>query len=66
MLLKSYLATVPDNSDVPPHALALQWLGKLYESLKRFSEAAEEYRQSLILDSHNKDVEDGLKRVQRK
>jgi len=66
MLLKSYLATVPDNSDVPSHALALQWLGKLYESLTRFSEAAEEYRHSLILDPHNKDAEDGLKRVQRK
>lgn len=66
MQLKSYLSTVPDNSDVPPHALAREWLGKLYESLKRYSEAAEEYKKSLTLDSHNKNVEDAYKRVQRK
>jgi tetratricopeptide (TPR) repeat protein len=66
MLLKSYLATVPDNSDLPPHAAAQEWLGKLYESLGRVSEAAEEYRLSLTLDPHNKAVEEELKRVQRK
>lgn len=66
MLLKSYVATVPDNSDLPPHAAAVEWLGKLYESLGRSSEAAEEYRESLTLDPHNKAVEEELKRVQRK
>ena len=66
MLLKSYVATVPDNSDLPPHAVAVEWLGKLYESLGRFSEAAEEYRESLTLDPHNKGVEEELKRVQKK
>jgi tetratricopeptide (TPR) repeat protein len=66
MLLKSYMATVPDNSDLPPHAAAREWLGKLYESRGRFSEAAEQYRLSLSLDPHNKGVEEDLKRVQRK
>lgn len=66
MDLKSYLSTVPDNSDVPPHALAREWLGKLYESLKRYSESAEEYKKSLLLDPHNKDVEEAYKRVQKK
>ena len=66
MLLKSYLATVPDNSDLPSHSATREWLGKLYESLGRFSEAAEEYRLSLSLDPHNREVEEGLKRVQRK
>lgn len=66
MLLKSYIATVPDNSDLPPHAAAREWLGKLYESLRRFSEAAKEYQLSLSLDPHNKEVQDELKRVQRK
>jgi len=66
MLLKSYIATVPDNSDLPSHAAAREWLGKLYESLKRFSEAEEEYRLSLSLDPHNKEVEEDLKRVRRK
>ncbi len=64
-LLKSYLATVPNHSDLPPHSAAREWLGKLYESQGRFSEAAEEYRASLDLDPHNKAVEEALKRVQR-
>ena len=65
-LLKSYLATVPDNSDLPPHSSALEWLGKLYEAQGRFSEAAGEYRASLTLDPHNKAVEEALKRVGKK
>jgi len=66
LLLKSYLATVPNSSDLPPHASAREWLGKLYEGQGRFSEAAEAYRLSLSLDPHNKSVEDGLKRVEKK
>jgi tetratricopeptide (TPR) repeat protein len=66
MLLKSYLATVPDNSDLPPHASAREWLGKLYESQGRFSEATEQYRLSLSLDPHNKEVEEALKRVEKR
>jgi tetratricopeptide (TPR) repeat protein len=66
MLLKSYVATVPENSDLPPHATALEWLGKLYESLGRLSEAAEQYKLSLSLDPHNKEVEEELRKLQRK
>jgi tetratricopeptide (TPR) repeat protein len=66
MLLKSYMATVPDNSDLPPHAAAYEWLGKLHESLGRNSEATEDYRQSLSLDPHNKTVEEELKHAQKK
>jgi tetratricopeptide (TPR) repeat protein len=66
MLLKSYVNTVPDNSELPSHAIALEWLGKLYESMGRFSEATEEYRKSLTLDPHNKGVEEELKKVQKK
>ena len=66
ILLKSYLATVPENSDLPPHSVAREWLGKLYEAQGRFSEAAEEYRRSLALDPHNKAVEEELKRVEKK
>jgi tetratricopeptide (TPR) repeat protein len=66
MLLKSYVATVPENSDLPPHATALEWLGKLYESLGRISEAAEQYKLSLSLDPHDKEVEEELKKLQRK
>jgi tetratricopeptide (TPR) repeat protein len=66
MLLKSYISTVPDNSDLPPHAAAREWLGKLYESLGRNSEATQQYRLSLSLDPHNKEVEEELKRAERK
>jgi tetratricopeptide (TPR) repeat protein len=65
-LLKSYIATVPDNSDLPSHSSALEWLGKLYEAQGRFSEAAQEYRDSLALDPHNKAVEEAWKRIQKK
>jgi tetratricopeptide (TPR) repeat protein len=65
-MLKSYLATVPDNSALPAHSSALEWLGKLYEAQGRLSGAAEEYRASLALDPHNKAVEDDLKRVEKK
>ncbi len=66
MLLKSYIATVPNNSDLPPHASAREWLGKLYESQGHFSEAAQAYRISLNGDPHNKAVEEALKRVEKK
>jgi tetratricopeptide (TPR) repeat protein len=66
ILLKSYLATVPENSDLPPHSVAREWLGKLYEARGRFSEAAEEYRRSLALDPHNKAVQEELKRIEKK
>ena len=65
-LLKSYLSTVPENSDLPSHSSAWEWLGKLYESEGRFSEAAEGYRRSLSLDPHNKVVEEELKRVEKR
>jgi tetratricopeptide (TPR) repeat protein len=65
-LLKSYIATVPDNSDLPPHAAAYEWLGKLYESTGRSSEATEQFRQSLTLDPHNKAVAEELKHAQKK
>jgi len=65
-MLKSYIATVPDNSDLPSHSFALEWLGKLHESQGKFSEAAEDYRASLELDPHNKSVEDAWKRMKEK
>jgi tetratricopeptide (TPR) repeat protein len=66
LLLKAYLNTVPIHSDLPPHAIAREWLGKLLESQGKFAEAADEYRKSLVLDPHNKGVEEALKRVERK
>lgn len=66
MLLKSYLATVPDNADLPSHSATLEWLGKLYEAQGRFSQASSQYRASLTLDPHNKSAEEALKRLEKK
>ena len=65
-MLRSYLAKVPDNSELPAHSTAHEWLGKLYESQAKFSEAAEEYRASLASDPRDRAVQDALKRVERK
>ena len=65
-LLTLYVANVPENSDFPAHSSAYEWLGKLDESLGRFSQAKEEYRSSLSLDPHNKPVEEALRRVEKK
>ena len=65
-MLKSYIATVPDNSDLPAHSQALEWLGKLHESQGKFSEAAENYRAALALDPHNKSLEESWKRMKEK
>ena len=65
-LLRAYLGKVPDNSELPTHATAHEWLGKLYESQAKFSEGAEEYRASLASDPHDRAVQDALKRVEKK
>jgi cytochrome c-type biogenesis protein CcmH/NrfG len=65
-LLRSYIATVPDNADLPPHSLAREWQGKLYESQGRFSEATAAYKAALALDPHNKELEEALKRVEKR
>jgi tetratricopeptide (TPR) repeat protein len=66
-LLKSFLATVPANTNLPPsHSSAHEWLGKLYESQGRFSEAASEYRAALSLDPDDKPAEEALKRLKQR
>ena len=63
LTLKSYLSTVPEDSELPPHSAAREWLGRLYDSQGRFSEAAEQYRLALSLDPHNKELEEELKKA---
>jgi len=65
-LLLKYLETVAPNSEVPSHASAHEWLGVLFESESRFSQAAEQYRAALELDQHDKAARDALKRVEKK
>jgi tetratricopeptide (TPR) repeat protein len=48
--LKAYLASMPERSDLPSHAQAREWLGRLYERVGKRIEAAEQYRAALQLD----------------
>jgi tetratricopeptide (TPR) repeat protein len=64
--LRNYVATVPDNSEVPAHASAYEWLGKLFESEGKSDSAAEQYQTALTLDPQNKAVREALKRLQKK
>jgi tetratricopeptide (TPR) repeat protein len=64
--LRTYLNTVPDNSELPAHSSAYQWLGKAYENEKKLDLAAEQYQAALSLDPQNKALREALKRVQKK
>jgi tetratricopeptide (TPR) repeat protein len=63
--LKSYLASTPDRSDWPSHAAAREWLGRLYESQGKRSEAAEQYRAALQLDPSNKEAKSRLENLEK-
>jgi len=64
--LRAYIATVPDNSEVPARASACEWLGKLYENQQKPELAAEQYQTALTLDPHNKALREALKKLRKK
>jgi len=64
--LRTYIDTVPDNSEVLSHASACEWLGKLYENETKPELAVEQYKAALNLDPQNKALREALKRVQKK
>ena len=64
--LRTYLDTVPDNSEVPTHASAYEWLGRLYENERKPDLAVEQYKAALTLDPQNKAVREALKRLRKK
>jgi tetratricopeptide (TPR) repeat protein len=63
--LKSYLASTPDRSDWPSHAAAREWLGRLYESQGKRSEAGEQYRAALQLDPGDKEAKSRLENLEK-
>jgi tetratricopeptide (TPR) repeat protein len=65
-LLRRYLDTVPNNSELPPRASAREWLGRLYEQEDKLDNAAEQYQAGLAVDPGNKALREGLRRVQKK
>jgi tetratricopeptide (TPR) repeat protein len=64
--LRAYIATVPDNSELPSHSSAYEYLGKLYEHRQQPDLAVEQYKAALALDPQNKASHDALKRLQEK
>jgi tetratricopeptide (TPR) repeat protein len=64
--LRSYIDSVPDNSELPSHSSAYQYLGKLYENQGRSGLAVEQYKTALALDPQNKSARESLKRLGRK
>ena len=64
--LRTYIDTVPDNSELPAHSSAYEWLGELYEDEGRRDLAAEQYKAGLTLDPQNKTLKGALKRLQKK
>ena len=62
--LHAYIDDVPENSEIPSHSSAREWLGKLYENEKRVDLAAQEYQAALALDPKNKALREALKRLQ--
>jgi len=63
--LKAYLASTPDRSDWPSHAAAREWLGRLYESQGKRSEAGEQYRAALQLDPGSKEAKSRLENLEK-
>lgn len=64
--LRAYIDTVPDNSELPAHSSAYEWLGKLYENEEKTDLAAEQFRAGLALDPQNKALREALKKLQKR
>jgi tetratricopeptide (TPR) repeat protein len=64
--LRTYIDTVPDNSELPARSSAYEWLGKLYENERHPDLAAEDYKAGLALDPQNKTLKEALKKLQKK
>jgi tetratricopeptide (TPR) repeat protein len=62
-LLRTYLGTVPQRSDLPAHTSAQEWLGRLYEREGKCNAAVEHYRKALDLDPHNKAARESLRHL---
>jgi len=63
--LKSYLASTPERSDWPSHALARVWLGKLCEAQGKRGEAAEQYRAALQMNPRQKEARARLEKLEK-
>ena len=63
--LRDYMAAVPDSADVPTHAEANAWLGRLYENQGKLDQAIAAYQAALALDPRDKNIREAIKRLQK-
>jgi tetratricopeptide (TPR) repeat protein len=63
--LRTYLASVPDNSEFPSHSSAYEYLGRLYQNEGRSDLAVEQYKAALALDPENKSERATLKKLEK-
>ena len=64
-LLHNYLETAANRSDLPSHADAHTWLGRLNERRGDVRAAADEYQAALVLDPDSKNAREALQRLKR-
>lgn len=64
--LHTYIDSVPDNSELPSHSSAYEYLGKLYEIEGRSDLAVQQYKAALAMDPENKSAREMLKKLSRK
>jgi tetratricopeptide (TPR) repeat protein len=62
--LRTYIGSVPENSELPSHSSAYEYLGKLCENQGRSALAVEQYKAALALDPHNRAVHEALKKLE--
>jgi tetratricopeptide (TPR) repeat protein len=61
--LHTYIGNVPDNSELPSHSSAYEYLGKLYEMEGRSDLAVQQYKAALAMDPENKSAREMLKKL---
>lgn len=63
--LETYLTTVPPRSDLPSHADAHDWLGRLYERQGKCAAARAQYQKALEINPRSKSAHEGLRGAQK-
>jgi tetratricopeptide (TPR) repeat protein len=61
--LQAYLSEAPRRDDLPSHASAYVWLGRLYEEVNRPADAVTAYENALRLDPDRRSAREALERL---
>lgn len=63
-LFRTYLVSAPRRSDLPSHAVAHEWLGRLNQQRGNTKVAVDEYRAALALDPNRKSAREALRSIE--